>query len=59
VIINEGGYRDDYVSPDSFQVFEYIKERVSGQITYFLKRNSKLWSGNPKKRKYIGMLIKD
>jgi predicted O-methyltransferase YrrM len=59
VVINKSGYRDDYVSPDSFQVFEYIKERITGEIAYFLKRNSKIWSSNPKKRKYIGVLIKD
>ena len=58
VIINYNGYHDDYVSPDSYKVFEYIKKRLPCNIVYFLKRNSKKWSSNPNKRKYVGVLKK-
>lgn len=58
VITNKHGYKIDYVSPDSYEVLEYVKERTGDEITYFLKRESPQWSANPKKRKYVAVMRK-
>ena len=56
--MNLQGYRDDYVSPDSYFVLEYIKQRSNTEVNYFLKRWSPKYSADPSKRKFIAVLQK-
>ncbi len=58
VIMDLQGYRDDYVSPDSYSVIEYIKQRTNVEVTYFLKRLSPKWSADSSKRKFVAVLQK-
>jgi len=58
VITNSNGLRDGYVSPDSYEILEYIKERTKDEVSYFLKRESPEWSADPKKRKFVAVMRK-
>ena len=58
VITHPRGFRDAYVSPDSYQVLEYAAARTRGTLTYFLKRNSARWSAVPRRRKFVALLKK-
>ena len=56
VITHSNGFRNEYVSPDSYIVLEYIRERTGEDITYFLKREAPAASADPKKRKYVALM---
>jgi len=58
IIVDPLGYRDNYVSPDSYTVLRYITERTGETLQLFLKRESAEWSADPMKRKYVGLLTK-
>lgn len=58
VMLNEDGYRDGYVSPDSHEILEYVKDRTNEEIVYFLKRETPKSSANPRKRKHVAVLRK-
>lgn len=58
VITDKEGFRDEYVSPDSYHVLEYMKKRTRDEIIYFLKRESPEWSADPKKRKFVAVIRK-
>lgn len=59
IIPNASGYRNGFTSPDSHNVIKYLSNRISSPIFYFLKRNNTSWSANPKKRKYVAMMVKN
>ena len=56
VVTDKMGYRVDYVSPDSYEVSEYVREWTGEEVTYFLKRESPKWSANPRKRKLVAII---
>ncbi len=58
VILHPDGMSDGYVSPDSYRVLEYIRERTRDDLWFFLKRDSPEWSADPKKRKYVAVMRK-
>ena len=58
VIPHKRGYRSELSSPDSYRVLEYVSRRTGDKVTYFLKRESPIWSANPRKRKYVAVLQK-
>lgn len=58
IIPNLKGYRDKNVSPDSFEVLEYVKKRTHEPAAYFLKALSARKSADRKRRKYVAMLKK-
>ena len=58
VIPHMKGVRDEYVSPDSYFVLEYIRQRTGEEVVYFLKREGAEWSANPYKRKYVSLMRK-
>jgi predicted O-methyltransferase YrrM len=58
VIMDKNGRRNKYVSPDSYTVLEYMKQRIDVDMTYFLKREAPASSANPRKRKYVAMFRK-
>ncbi len=58
VIPEKNGFRDNYISPDSLNVLEYLSQRTGDRVTYFLKRESPEWSANPHKRKYVAVMRK-
>jgi len=58
VITDRMGYTVDYVSPDSYEVLEYVRERTGEELTYFLKRENPEWSANPRKRKHVAVMKK-
>jgi hypothetical protein len=47
-----------FVSRDSFEVLEYLREHTPVEVRYFLKRHGARWSVNPKRRKFVGTLRK-
>ncbi len=56
VVMNTDGYRDDYVSPDSYYVLEYVRNRADEEVTYFLKRDHPKPSADPRKRKHVAVM---
>jgi predicted O-methyltransferase YrrM len=56
VITSHKPYRDKYVSTESFEVLEYLKDRIDSDITYFLKRLSSV--AKPDLVKYVALLQK-
>lgn len=58
IIPHKKGLRDELVSPDSHNIWEYLNKRISAEVNYFLKRNHPRFSANPKKRKYVSLLKK-
>ena len=56
VMLDAEGYRDGYVSPDSFAVLEYVRQRTGEDVTYFLKRDAPKSSADPRKRKHVAGL---
>ncbi len=56
VMLHSGGYRDGYVSPDSFAVLEYVRERTGEDVSYFLKRDAPKSSADPRKRKHVAIM---
>jgi hypothetical protein len=58
VIIEKDGLRNDYVSPDSHHVLEYLAARTNEEVIYFLKRENPVSSANPKRRKYVALIRK-
>ncbi len=58
VMLNPDGYRDAYVSPDSHAILEYVTDRTSEEVIYFLKRETPKASANPRKRKHVAVLRK-
>jgi len=58
IIPRKDGFRNDQVSPDSYEVLEYLVERTGDEITYFLKREDPLWSADPYKRKFVALMKK-
>lgn len=59
IIMERKGFKNNQVSPDSYCVLEYIKERTSEEITYFLKREDPVWSADPYKRKFVALMKKN
>lgn len=58
VMLNERGYRDGYVSPDSHEILEYVRKRTNEEVDYFLKRETAKASADPRKRKHVAVLRK-
>lgn len=58
VIIDKNGQRNEYVSPDSYEVLEYIRARTGEEVTYFLKKEHPMRSADPRKRKYVALMKK-
>lgn len=58
VIPLSNGLRDDYVSPDSYQVLRYVTERSQDTMHLFLKREAAFWSADPRERKFVALLRK-
>jgi hypothetical protein len=58
VMLNRNGYRDGYVSPDSHEILEYVRDRTNEEVVYFLKRETPKSSANPRKRKHVAILRK-
>ena len=56
VLLRRNDYRDNYVSPDSKEVIDYIESRAKVDVTYFLKRSRASSSAGPKKRKYVAYI---
>ncbi|MFC2156814.1 class I SAM-dependent methyltransferase [Acidobacteriota bacterium] len=52
------GHRDEMVSPDSYEVLNYIEARTGYEVNYFLKREDPIWSADPRKRKYVAVMRK-
>ena len=57
-IIPEQKYGQGIECSDTYNVLEYIKQRMESKITYFLKRDAAKFSANPKKRKYVALMHK-
>ena len=57
-IIPNQKYDQGTANSDSYNVLEYIKQRIGNKITYFLKRDGAEFSANPKKRKYVALMHK-
>lgn len=55
VIPHARGFRDAYVSPDSYKVLTYAIERTGEKLVCFLKRNNALWSAVPRRRKFVAV----
>jgi predicted O-methyltransferase YrrM len=58
VLMDPKGVRDDYVSPDSHNVLQYICVRTGDPLQLFLKRESPVESADPHTRKYVALLQK-
>jgi len=58
VVPDPKGIRDGYVSPDSYQVLEYVARRTDAPWWLFLKRESAEWSADPRERKFVALLCK-
>ncbi len=56
VIPAPDGPRNDYVSPDSYQVLDYFAARTGAVLHLFLKRCAFKHAAVPRDRKYIAML---
>jgi predicted O-methyltransferase YrrM len=56
VIPAPDGPRTPYVSPDSFQVLEYLAARTGEKLQLFLKRCALKHAAVPRERKYIAMM---
>ena len=57
-IIPNQKYDLGMANSDSYNVLEYIKQRIENKITYFLKRDGAEFSANPLKRKYVALMHK-
>jgi predicted O-methyltransferase YrrM len=58
VITNLKGYKDSYVSPDSYHILQYICKRTSDSLALFLKREDPRESADPRIRKFVALLQK-
>ena len=58
VVKSDKYYSNGYVSTDSYEVLNYLEERIDGGITYFLKRISWVLYPRIKTRKYVALLKK-
>ena len=58
IIKNKKGLRNHLVSPDSYEILDYVDKRTEDEINYFLKRESPAFSANPRIRKYVSVLQK-
>jgi predicted O-methyltransferase YrrM len=58
VIPNPNGVRNAYVSPDSYELTEFLRERTASNTTMFLKRRGSNFSADPRRRKFVAHLRK-
>lgn len=58
VITDPKGLRNKYVSPDSYEVLEYVSRRTGEDVTYFLKRDDVESACQSKRQKFVSLIRK-
>lgn len=53
VLTHPEAENDAFVSRDSFEVLEYLRQHASVDVHYFLKRHGARWSAHAKRRKFV------
>ena len=58
IIPSKKSYNNGYVSTESFEVLNYLEERIDSPVTYFLKRTDPYLYALDHTRKYVGLVKK-